>query len=182
VFSIVLNRARTRIARESRTVGLPSIMTGTPADEPAVPASAFVADGHWAESPGLWDEISPERVIAGRQLWDYVLEAIEALPAGQKAVITLRDIEARDADTVCALLDVSAENQRVLLHRARSRVRAVIDRLQRAPTRGGGSGGTTRRGASLARLIAAGMRARARVWARVWARAWVIGFPALRQA
>ncbi len=129
LFSIVMNRARTRIGRESRTVGLPSILDGSQPGERAVPATAFKPDGHWAEAPRLWDEISPERIVGGRQLWDHVQEAIEKLPAGQKAVILLRDMEARTADEACEILGISAENQRVLLHRARGRLRATIDRL-----------------------------------------------------
>lgn len=133
VFSIVLNRARTRIGRESRTVGLPSILDGAAPGERAVPGSAFIADGHWAEAPALWEELNPERVVGGRQLWHHVSEVIEALPAGQKAVITLRDLEGQDSETVCALLEISPENQRVLLHRARGRIRQAIDRLLREP-------------------------------------------------
>lgn len=157
LFSIVLNRARTRISRESRTVGLPSILDGSAQGETAVPASAFKPDGHWLEVPSLWDEISPERIVAGRQIWHHVTDAIESLPAGQKAVITLRDLEGQDADTVCSLLEISAENQRVLLHRARSRVRQVIDGLLRAPSgrgagRGGGPSRTSRTGQCFAFL------------------------------
>lgn len=129
VFSIVMNRARTRITREGRTVGLPAILDGAQPGERAVPASSFQPDGHWVEAPRLWDEISPERIVGGRQLWDLVQDAIEVLPAGQKAVVILRDMEGRDAEETCALLGISAENQRVLLHRARGRIRATIDRL-----------------------------------------------------
>ena len=138
VFSIVLNRARTRIVRESRTVGLPAILDGSAPSERATPHSAFKPDGHWAEAPALWDEISPERIVGGRRLWDHVTSVIDALPAGQKAVITLRDLEGQDADTTCDLLGISAENQRVLLHRARGRVRQAIDGLLRAPASTGG--------------------------------------------
>jgi RNA polymerase sigma-70 factor (ECF subfamily) len=133
VFSIVLNRARTRASREARTVGLPD-MAASEADggepgERAVPLSAFQPDGHWVEAPRLWDEVSPERIVGGRQLWDHVLQAIERLPAAQRAVLILRDIEQCEAEEACALLEISAENQRVLLHRARGRIRAMIDSL-----------------------------------------------------
>lgn len=129
LYSIVMNRARTRIGRESRTVGLPAILDGAQPGERAVPATSFTPDGHWVEAPRLWDEISPERIVGGRQLWDHVQEAIEALPSGQKAVIQLRDMDGRDAEETCELLGITAENQRVLLHRARGRIRATIDRL-----------------------------------------------------
>jgi len=129
LFSIVLNRARTRASREARTVGLPDMADGGGPGERAVPLSAFQPDGHWVEAPRLWDEVDPERIVGGRQLWDHVLAAIERLPAGQRAVLILRDIEQREAEEACALLDISAENQRVLLHRARGRIRATIDSL-----------------------------------------------------
>jgi RNA polymerase sigma-70 factor (ECF subfamily) len=135
IFSIVLNRARTRASREGRLVGLPALLEGTEPGGRAVDAKEFKPDGHWLEVPRLWDDLSPERIVGGRQLWDHVTEAIERLPAGQRAVIMLRDIEGRDAEEACILLDISAENQRVLLHRARGRVRQTIDALiGEAPT------------------------------------------------
>jgi RNA polymerase sigma-70 factor (ECF subfamily) len=129
VFSIVLNRARTRASREGRLVGLPALMDGTDPGGRAVDAGEFKPDGHWLEVPSLWDELSPERIVGGRQLWDHVTEAIERLPAGQRAVIILRDMEGREAEEACTLLGISAENQRVLLHRARGRIRQTIDAL-----------------------------------------------------
>lgn len=129
VFTIVLNRARSRATRESRTVALPAILDGSQPGERAVDGASFTPDGHWRDMPQLWDELDPERLVGGRQLWDHVLEIIEAMPSGQKAVIILRDIEGQDSEQACALLGISPENQRVLLHRARARVRAGIDAL-----------------------------------------------------
>jgi RNA polymerase sigma-70 factor (ECF subfamily) len=134
LFSIVLNRARTRAVREGRMVGLPALMEGTPPGGRAVDLTEFKPDGHWIEAPRLWEEIDPERIVGGRQLWDHVMETIDRLPAGQRAVIILRDIEGCAAEDACALLDISAENQRVLLHRARARVRQTIDRLTAMPS------------------------------------------------
>ena len=129
LFSIVLNRARTRASRESRLVALPGVLDGAQGAERAVDVTEFKADGHWVDAPRLWDELDPERVVSGRQLWAHVQEAIERLPAGQRAVIVLRDMEGQDAETACTLLGISTENQRVLLHRARGRVRKAIDAL-----------------------------------------------------
>lgn len=129
IFTIVMNRARTRITVEGRTVGLP----GLDGVERAVGADSFTEDGHWKELPALWDVLDPERVISGRQLWEHVQEAIERLPAAQKAAIILRDIENRTSEEACELLGVSPENQRVLLHRARGRVRAAIDAVAGMP-------------------------------------------------
>ena len=129
LFRIVLNRARTRIAREARLVGLPSMLDGAQGEARAVPAAEFRADGHWASMPRLWDELDPERVVGGRQLVAHVLAALEYLPAGQRAVLVLRDLEGQSAEETCVLLDISAENQRVLLHRARGRIRKLLDEL-----------------------------------------------------
>jgi RNA polymerase sigma-70 factor (ECF subfamily) len=172
LFSIVLNRARTRAGREKRLAGLPGIFDGAQGNERAVDVTEFQPDGHWVEAPRLWDEINPERVVAGRQLWTHVQAAIERLPSGQRAVIILRDMEGSEAEEACALLGISAENQRVLLHRARGRIRKTIDALVAGapPTpvpalssTGAGAPARTlpRRGpaAALDRLIA---------WARGW--------------
>jgi RNA polymerase sigma-70 factor (ECF subfamily) len=129
IFSIVANRSRTRVTREGRLVGLSALMDGTPPGGRGVPLSEFKPDGHWVETPRLWDELDPERIVGGRQLWDHVQAVVDQLPSGQRAVILLRDMEGRDAAETCALLDISAENQRVLLHRARCRIRLEIDRL-----------------------------------------------------
>ena len=133
LFTIVINRARSRITREARTVALPAVLDGSQGDDRAVPRSQFTADGHWVDPPKLWDELDPERMIGGRQLWSHVQALIETLPAGQKAVIILRDIEDRSAEEACALLAISPENQRVLLHRARGRLRLALDTLTGTP-------------------------------------------------
>src|SRR5262249_23742997 len=101
VFRIVLNRARTRATREGRLVGLPALMDGAPPGGRVVDLTEFKPDGHWVEAPHLWEQIDPERVVAGRQLWDHVMEAIERLPAGQRSVIILRDIEGCEAEEAC---------------------------------------------------------------------------------
>lgn len=127
LFTIAANRARTRAKREGRTVALaPPSPDG---DERAVELQNFRADGHWVVMPRLWHDLNPEREVGGRQLWRHVEAVIEQLPPNQKAVLILRDIEGRSADEACEMLDVSAENQRVLLHRARGRVRRRIDAL-----------------------------------------------------
>jgi RNA polymerase sigma-70 factor (ECF subfamily) len=158
LFTIVLNRARTRAVREGRLISLPEGIEG---DERAVPRSEFLADGHWREAPRLWDVLDPERIVAGRQLWTHVQDAIERLPAGQKAVLILRDIEGSSAEDACALLQLSAENQRVLLHRARGRVRRAIDALTAAPQPAAAAARTVaaKPGGSVAQRIVAALRA-----------------------
>ena len=118
--------------------------------------SEFKPDGHWIDAPRLWDEIDPERIVGGRQLWDHVMEAIDRLPAGQRAVIILRDIEGCEAEEACTLLGITAENQRVLLHRARGRIRQTIDAHDR--------NAASRRGSASARGAAALPQARQIDW------------------
>jgi RNA polymerase sigma-70 factor, ECF subfamily len=127
LFTIATNRARTRARREGRMV--PLALPAPEGEERAVPLENFRADGHWTAMPRLWTDLDPEREVAGRQLWQHVEAVIEQLPANQKAVLILRDVEGCSAEDACAMLEVSAENQRVLLHRARARVRRRIDAL-----------------------------------------------------
>jgi RNA polymerase sigma-70 factor (ECF subfamily) len=134
LFTIVLNRARSRATRERRLVALPAGLDGAEPGERGVPLSAFKPDGHWIDEPRLWDDISPERIVGGRQLWDLVQDIIEQLPHGQRAVLVLRDMEDQTAEEACELLKITAENQRVLLHRARSRIRQAIDVATRDAT------------------------------------------------
>lgn len=165
LFTIVMNRARTRAVREGRTIPFSSFAEGSDGEERAVDPSRFQPDGHWVDSPALWEELDPERVVAGRQLWDHVQDVIAAMPAGQRAVLILRDIEGQSAEDACTMLELSPENQRVLLHRARHRVRAAVDALtgtqvtrrKAAPARPATSGAKaplTRLAAALARLAA----------------------------
>ena len=149
-------------------VALPPVLDGIQGDEAAVPRSQFFADGHWVDPPRLWDELDPEREVGGRQVWAHVQAVIAALPAGQRAVIILRDIEDRTAEEACALLQISAENQRVLLHRARGRVRRAIDELTGAteavrsssqrPAPGRRAGGLQAGGRKAGGLKAGGLR------------------------
>ena len=129
LFHILANKAKTRGVRERRMVPFASLATAD--DEPAVPPDRFQRDGdawpgHWAAPPRPWED--PERRLASLEARAYLRAAIAALPATQQAVLTLRDVEGLDAEEVCGLLDVSAGNQRVLLHRARAKVRTELER------------------------------------------------------
>jgi RNA polymerase sigma-70 factor (ECF subfamily) len=109
VFRIVLNRARTRITREGRLVGLPALTEGTNPGGTAEDMSESQLGGHWSEASRMWDEISPERICGGRQQLDHVMEAIDRLPSGQRAVITIwRDTEGCEAADACKLLGIAA--------------------------------------------------------------------------
>jgi RNA polymerase sigma-70 factor, ECF subfamily len=136
VFRILTNTAKTRAERESRVVPLSSVTAGDPGgDEPAVDPDRFLDQqharwpGHWASPPTRWNELPAEN-LEGRELLSAMKDAIEELPSRQRQVIVLRDVEGWDAEEVCRVLELSEANQRVLLHRARSKVRQTIeDRL-----------------------------------------------------
>jgi RNA polymerase sigma-70 factor, ECF subfamily len=128
IFRILTNRARTRGWRERRTIPFSSLAGASDDDEtPAVDPDRFTQAGAWATPPSAWLE-TPETSLLRVEARQVIEDAIAALPAAQRAVITLRDVEGLDAAEVCRLLDISNGNQRVLLHRARARVRAALDR------------------------------------------------------
>ncbi len=118
---ILVNRARTAGARESRSVPL------DPRPGPAVPIDRFASTGAWATPPTPWAEEAEDRVVAER-LAARVRASLPELPAGQRQVLLLRDVEGLPADEVRELLGLSDGNQRVLLHRARARLRDILDR------------------------------------------------------
>jgi RNA polymerase sigma-70 factor, ECF subfamily len=119
LFRILVNRARTTGERERR-----SIAVGTA--EPAVDRSRFDAAGGWVSPPEQWVEDIDDRLRADK-LAGRIRSAIEELPARQREVVTLRDVDGLSSDEVCHVLDISDGNQRVLLHRGRSRVRQVLE-------------------------------------------------------
>src|SRR5215211_2038256 len=129
IFRIASNIARTRAVREGRChpfSSLPAADAGR--SEPSVdPDRFFPADdprlpGRWARAPVAWR--SPEERLLSGETRDVIRDAVERLPAAQRLVITLRDIEGWSADETCRALELTDGNQRVLLHRARSTVRA----------------------------------------------------------
>jgi len=128
LFHILANKAKTRGVRERRSVPFASLAGA--GDEPAVPPERFQGDGdawpgHWATPPRPWED--PERRLQSLEARERLRAAIGALPDVQQAVLTLRDVEGLEADEVCRLLDLSDGNQRVILHRARARVRAELE-------------------------------------------------------
>jgi RNA polymerase sigma-70 factor (ECF subfamily) len=130
IYRILMNIARTRGAREARSVPFSSAGPETEGGEPSFAPDRFHrrgrAAGHWAVPPEPWGELADDRLLAEATL-DRVRAAIEELPERQRVVITLRDLDGVTATEVCALLDVSEANQRVLLHRARARVREALE-------------------------------------------------------
>jgi len=132
LFHILANRARTRGDRESRSVPFSALLSRElDDDEPAVDPDRFLpADsprwpGHWAVAPQPWN--APEEHMLASETRRVVEEAIAGLPPVQREVITRRDVVGMAADEVCRAMGLTHGNQRVLLHRARSRVRQALD-------------------------------------------------------
>ncbi|MFN2616013.1 MAG: RNA polymerase sigma factor [Thermoleophilaceae bacterium] len=130
IFRILMNIARTRGKREARSIPFSSAFdAGSAPDEPAVDPERFLPPDHryafgWSMAPSPWPE---DEVLTGEAL-DAVKRAIEELPPAQREVITLRDVVGCSAEEACNALEVSETNQRVLLHRARAKVRAAVER------------------------------------------------------
>jgi len=131
LFRILVNRARTRAVRYSRSIPVSSLVQHeTDLHVHAVDSARFQAaegryPGHWLLKPSA-DELPEERLLAG-ELNDVVRGALRALPPAQAEVVRLRDAEGLDSDEVCQLLSLSEGNQRVLLHRGRSKIRAALE-------------------------------------------------------
>lgn len=126
IFGILVNKARTRAVRDGRTI----TFTDMSADgEPTVDADRFTPDGSWGDPPGTWTDINPERIVAGRQLLAHVMAILETLPPAQRSIVMLRDVEGLTADEARLVLGVTDANQRVLLHRGRSRIRQALEAL-----------------------------------------------------
>ncbi|HVH41742.1 MAG TPA: sigma-70 family RNA polymerase sigma factor [Labilithrix sp.] len=128
ITAILLNRARTRAAKDRREVML------SDAHDPF--EHRFVL-GQWRPPPAVWPAVAtPESDLADKEMLALVARALDELPERQRLLVTLRDVEGVDASTACALLDISEENQRVLLHRGRANLRDVVERLLGERTRG----------------------------------------------
>jgi len=119
LFSILVNQARTTGTREHRSVPVPD-------PEPAVDPARFDAGGSWADPPEQWVEAAEGRLEAGK-LADRLRALMDELPARQRQVVLLRDVDELSSEEVCSVLAISDGNQRVLLHRGRSRLRQLFE-------------------------------------------------------
>ncbi len=131
VYRILVNVARSKGVKEYRSVPFASLGSELEHDEPAVDPDRFRDPrdrwpGHWANPPVPWNA-EPEDRLLGTETLSVVTTAIGELPTNQQTVITLRDVEGWDPDEVCNALEISETNQRVLLHRARSKVRRALE-------------------------------------------------------
>jgi RNA polymerase sigma-70 factor (ECF subfamily) len=129
IFRILTNIAKTRAQRDGRTLPFSALQDPGRVPEAALDADRFLDPehprwpGHWAVRPEPW----PEDALVAAETQALVAEAIEALPPAQRAVISLRDVEGWSSEEVRNALELSETNQRVLLHRARSKVRRALE-------------------------------------------------------
>ena len=132
IFRILVNCAIKRRKREEKLVPFSSLVeTETEAGELAISPDRFhpagdLSQGHWASPPASWGENPEERLLAQESM-EQLRNATEELPPAQKTVLTLRDVSGWTSQEVCTLLEISAANQRVLLHRARSKIRNALE-------------------------------------------------------
>ncbi|GII29088.1 RNA polymerase sigma24 factor [Planotetraspora mira] len=133
VYRIVINRAKTRGVNDARTVPMTSLTTAKEDFDPAVDPGGPRGGSRGADdplapprTPVAWP--SPEGEILALEVHQHIERALGSLPARQRVVITLRDMQGYSSDEVCALLEITAANQRVLLHRARASLRGTLDR------------------------------------------------------
>jgi RNA polymerase sigma-70 factor (ECF subfamily) len=133
VYRILMNIARTRGARESRTVPFSAAPTALsegsgPAFDPErfLPQNHDEWPGHWASVPQPWENQPEDRLLA-RETMELVKVCIANLPAAQREVTVLRDVDGLSAAETCDLLGITDASQRVLLHRGRSKIRAALE-------------------------------------------------------
>jgi RNA polymerase sigma-70 factor (ECF subfamily) len=119
IYRICLNRAHSATGREYRTGLFDS-------QDPEAEASWFTPNGAWASPVEPWPDAADARLDAAAFL-PQLRTAIYQLPATQRLVVTLRDVEGLSSSEVCEVLSISEANERVLLHRGRNRLRSALD-------------------------------------------------------
>jgi RNA polymerase sigma-70 factor (ECF subfamily) len=127
ILRILMNQARTRATREARSLPFSALARDEEDDGPAVDPARFGPDGGWKSLPDDWRTLPEERLLAKETL-AVLRQAVDALPERQREVFLLRDVEGWESGEVAAALELSTGNERVLLHRARAKVRAALER------------------------------------------------------
>lgn len=126
IFHILSNRARTRVAREGRIVPFADLAGAGEDSSETELEDRFTRSGRWSEPPPPWQVDTPEALALRGEAMQQLEAALETLPPAQRTVVTLRDIEGWTSQDVCNVLDITETNQRVLLHRARTRLRRML--------------------------------------------------------
>ena len=130
LYTIVSNEARTRLRKGKREVLIDDQAGG----EQLFDQGRFIADGHWARSPTLWHDESPEALLSHDDFRRCLEKTLQKLPEVQRAALLLRDQDEIPLDEICNILDISASNVRVLIHRARTRLYQMVEHFEETGT------------------------------------------------
>jgi RNA polymerase sigma-70 factor (ECF subfamily) len=130
LFSILLNEARGRLRKAKREVRVEDFGS----EKGLLDPGRFAGDGHWAQEPMLWHDQSPEALLNHEDFLRCLEIVLDSLPEIQRSVLTLREYQGLEMGQICNILSISASNMRVLLHRARTRVYAMVDRFEETGT------------------------------------------------
>ena len=130
LFTIVGNEARSRLRKARHEV----LLDDQPASESLFDSGRFAADGHWAQPPGLWHDESPEALLSHDDFRHCLEKTLTGMPELQRTILLLRDHEGMDFDDICNVLGINASNARVLVHRARVRVHAMVEHFEETGT------------------------------------------------
>lgn len=127
IYAILTNKARKRGKRDARVKPWSAIFESSIDEEVSPLSERFNSKGRWAKPPAAWS-VGPEERLMKDDLLKAIKSAIESLPASQRAVVRLRDVEGLSAAEACEVLDISDGNQRVLLHRGRVKIREEVEK------------------------------------------------------
>jgi len=126
LFTIVANEAKSRLRKGKREVSIEDVAGNGGLYE----ESRWLSDGHWVDAPGEWHDNSPEVLLSYEDFRKCLDKTLAKLPDDQKAVLTLREYQGLELEEICNILDVSASNVRVLIHRARAKVYAMVEHFE----------------------------------------------------
>lgn len=126
IFSILTNQAKRRASKDIRTQAWSSLFDVDMDQELSTEEGRFDRAGHWVRPPIPWKP-DPEQRLMRQKLLEVISRAIDELPASQRTVVWLRDVEGLSSTEVCEVLEISPGNQRVLVHRGRARVRRAVE-------------------------------------------------------
>ena len=121
---IVINQARMMLRKQGREIQF------DPTDDSDPLAHRFREGGHWEQGPQQWDLGGPDSLLTRDELRHCMAKCLDSMPENQRLVLELRDMQGMDFDAICNMLDISASNVRVLLHRARARLFELVDHFQ----------------------------------------------------
>lgn len=127
IFRVLVNRAKTRAVREARVRSFSDLSLDEGEEDPGSHPACFHPDGRWALPPRDWGSQTPESVAIQREALAQFEKAVAELPLRQRLVVLLRDVEGLDSLEVCNMLGIRETHQRVLLHRARTKLRKALE-------------------------------------------------------